>query len=263
MNKLSQYAEHQRQQYDERSGTLDGAKAMVAGDYEAMRAHSSSTVRLMLSLYWLRRFGPDETAKPERLKLLDFGCGPGRVMEIVREAGAGQVDGCDISQEMLKHAAANPALNGSRFFLSNGPDAGDAPAGHYDIAYSFLCLHHIPMRQTRIKILEDLARTLANGGMIFAQFNIFPGITAAKIPVRHAHWTENMVAQKTNAQHDVFITPDALGLVYEDFRLFFKRVAIIEGETRGNFRNFDHYHCDPNFVYNFGFNEIYIAGFKP
>ena len=178
-------------------------------------------------------------------------------MEAFTEIGVDSVDGCDISSAMMSHAREKAELANSKFFLTGGGDTGNSPADHYDIAYSFLCLHHIPMRQTRIRILEALARNLKPGGMVFAEFKIFPGATAAKIPPNHAHWTENMVAKHTNSAADVWITPDALGMVYEDFRLIFTDIALVEIDLA-----LEHYEYKPNEIYQLGFNQLFVVGSK-
>jgi len=259
MDKFRQYAENQRSQYDATSQSYENAKAQVAPNYDHQRRIAPNYAKLMLSHYFLRQgqfYQPGQT-DVSGLKLLDFGCGVGRVMEAFTELGIGAVDGCDISSAMLSHARAKTELANSNFFLTQGGDTGSSPVDHYDIAYSFLCLHHIPMRQTRIRILEALARNLMPGGMVFAEFKIFPGATAAKIPTNHAHWTENMVAKYTNSAADVWITPDALGMVYEDFRLFFADIGLVEIDLA-----LEHYEYKPGAIYQFGFNQLFMVGTK-
>lgn len=256
-DKLARYARNQRHQYDATSATLPDAQAQVAPDYDEVRRIAGGYARFVLQHYFTRRGwqeNPDH-ADLSHLRVLDFGCGVGRVMEAFAARGVGQIDGCDISEAMLGHARANPALSASRLFLTGGADAGGAPDGAYDIAYSFLCLHHIPMRQTRIAILRALAATLAPEGMVFVELKLFPGATPAKIPPRHAHWTENMVATHTNSASDVWVTPDAIGLVYEDMRLFFHDIALMEFDLATN-----HYDPDPTAIYSLGFNELFAAG---
>lgn len=259
MDKLRQYADNQRNQYDATSQTYVEAKATVAPRYDHQRAVAPNYAKLMLSHYFLRHgqyYQPGQT-DVGGLKLMDFGCGVGRVMEAFVELGVGAVDGCDISSAMLGHAREKAELAESKFFLTRGYDTGSSPADHYDIAYSYYCLQHIPMRQTRIKILEALARNLKPGGMVFAQLLIFPGVTAGKIPPNHAHWAENMVATRTNSAADVWITPDALGMVYDDFRLFFADITFVEMDLPA-----PHYDYKPQATYQFGFNEIFVVGSK-
>lgn len=260
MDLLEQYAKNQRKVYDRLSGSsLKKARSAVAPDFDSARRHAQQYVHHVLNQYYLRRgihYAPD---RPDikKLKVLDFGCGVGRVMEAFHEAGVGVIDGCDISQGMLDHASQSPSLKDSRFFLGNGFDTGDTPQDNYDIAYAFLIFHHIPMRQTRIEILRALSKNLNKGGMIFVELKIYPGVTQARIPQAHAHWTENVPASGSNSESDVFVTPDALGLVYEDFKLFFYEVNMTEIHT-GEL----HYEFKPDTVYKYGFNELHVSAQK-
>ncbi len=110
---------------------------------------------------------------------------------------------------------------------------------------------------TRLKILESMAQNLNDNGMVFIEFKIFPGVTSGKIPPNHAHWTENMVAQHTNSSSDVWITSDSVGLVMDDFRLFFDDIAVFEFDL-----GLDFYNYNPENIYQYGFNELFVIGSK-
>lgn len=257
MNKLQQYAQNQHQQYEDTCQDLESAKSQVAPDYDLVRSVAPAFCHLILQTYFLRRGQVYSPGKMDlsSLAVLDMGCGVGRVMEAFKELGVGRVDGADISEAMLGHAAASPTLAGSNFYLTSGFDTGDAPAETYDVAYSFLCFHHIPMRQTRLKILEAMSKTLKPGGLCFVELKIFPGATSAKIPPNHAHWSENMVARHTNSASDVWVTPDALGMVYEDFRNYYTDVGMLELDTGVDLHTYV-----PENIYQLGFNELYVFG---
>lgn len=257
MSKLEQYARNQIAQYEQSSQSLADARRQVAPDYDEVRSIAPQFCHLVLNNYFLRQgrtYRPGETDL-SGLSVLDVGCGVGRVMEAFRQLGVGRVDGADLSAAMLSHAAASPQLVGSRFFQTSGQDTGAAPHESYDISTSFLCFHHIPMRQTRIRMLEAMSRNLKPEGLCFIELKIFPGATPAKIPVNHAHWSENTVSKYTNSAADVWVTPDALGLVYEDFRLFFNDVGMLEMDTGA-----DLYEYQEGAVYQLGFNELYVFG---
>lgn len=260
VDQIEQYAKNQRRFYDGLSGEgLDKARDAVAPEFDRARRHAQQYVHHVLNQFYLRRGTHYLPGRPDisKLKVLDFGCGVGRVMEAFHEAGVGVIDGCDISQGMLDHAAQSTILKNSRFFLGNGYDIGSAPQDNYDIAYGFLVFHHIPMRQTRIEILRALSKGLNKGGMIFLELKIYPGVTAARIPRAHAHWTENVPAAGSNSDSDVFVTPDALGLVYEDFKLFFYDVNMTEFHTGEELHQFQ-----PDSVYGYGFNELHVSAQK-
>ena len=257
MNKLERYAQNQLTQYEQTSQSLDDARRQVAPDYNEVAAVAPHFCHLILNNLFMRRglvYRPGETDL-SGISVLDVGCGVGRVMEAFKDLGVGRVDGCDISPAMIKHAAASEKLAGSQFFQTSGHDTGGAPQATYDITCSFLCFHHIPMRQTRIQMLEAMSRNLKDEGLCFIELKIFPGATPAKIPVNHAHWTENTVSRFTNSAADVWVTPDALGLVYEDFRLFYNDVGMLEMDTGADLYE---YHAEA--VYQLGFNELYVFG---
>lgn len=262
MSDQGKYAENQRTQYDEKSGTIEKARAQVAPNYEELRRAAPNFARMVINNYLLRRTmrlpqGVAEADVYRQLRVLDFGCGVGRVMEGFVEAGVPNIDGADISQVMLEHAKASALLAKSAFFLTSGMDAGNPPTNHYDIATAFLVLHHIPMRQTRIDILRSLANSLKDDGMVFIELKIFPGATQRRIPHNHASWDENMLARRTNSASDVWVTPDTLGMVYDDLRLFFKDIAMIESDS-----SLDYYNYNSEAIYQYGFNPVYFAGSK-
>src|ERR1700751_3019409 len=97
-------------------------------------------------------------------------CGVGRVVEAMSDLGIKNIDGVDISQSMIDHARQSPSLTRSRFWVTDGDAAGDPPGGSYDPAYSFICMNHISMRQTRIDIMRARARELKPGGTAGCEF---------------------------------------------------------------------------------------------
>jgi 2-polyprenyl-3-methyl-5-hydroxy-6-metoxy-1,4-benzoquinol methylase len=236
MNAVEQYADLQRAMYDPLSQTRDGAEAMVAGPgrgYPAARERAKFQAQWIVNEHLRRR--EDIAAPPDpEMRILDVGCGVGRVMEAMVELGFEHVDGADISQEMLTHAAASPLLRGSRFFRTSGHDAGDAPGGHYDLAYSLICLNHISMRQTRIDIMRAIGRALKPGGTVVLEFLYYPSIQSSQIPLPHVPWTQNRTSIGTNSLADVWLTPDMLGELAEDMRLAFRDVALHDVEPWEN-----------------------------
>lgn len=259
MEKLTQYASHQRKQYDELARELDSAKRAVAPNYDASKEYAKRIAALTMEEYRLRRSGDAAPAEAASLRMLDFGCGTGRVMEAFASHGVRRIDGVDISSNMLDHCRAETAhlqLDGN-LFLSNGQDCGKAESEAYDIVYSLLCLHHVPMRQTRLAILASMARCLKPDGMVFVGLKIFPGATDARIPRQHAAWRENMVAKLSNSRHDVMVTPDSLGEVYLDFRLNFSDICIRDVDSRSDEAAYFEY--DENATYPYRFNDFYVS----
>src|SRR4051794_7775847 len=157
-NAVEMYSELQRQAYDENSKSRSDAEFMVAGaGYAEGRVRAGYQAQFVINEALRRRADITAPVDPE-MRILDFGCGVGRVMEAVAELGFENVDGVDISEAMIAHASASPLLGNSRFWVTDGHGAGGAPDGRYDLAYSFICMQHISMRQTRIDIIRSLAR---------------------------------------------------------------------------------------------------------
>lgn len=257
MSALVEYADRQRTVYDTHATDREAAEALVGPNYDVLGQEAGHQAEFIVNEYLRRQL----TAHGEEIDLsvpiLDFGCGVGRVMRAVRSFGFTNVDGVDISQKMLEHAASDPMLTGSRLWVSSGMDLGSAPRDHYGLIYSTICMNHISMRHTRTRILEAMAQSLRPGGVIAVEFFIYPGVDSYRIPPTHARWAENRPAHDTNSGCDVWITPDQLGEVYEDFRIFFADLQFQE------FDIFDDYTpYDPGAIYPYRRNALLISGSK-
>ncbi len=227
------YSQMQRAFYNERAQTLDDAKELVHLDFERAQRQAAATHAQML-LDFVQRTHPlarsthdvpalfqSATAMPEGFRALDFGCGVGRLMEPLAQAGIA-VDGVDISERMLGFAQANPALKTSRFYLGSGADCGEAPGEAYDLIYSHLCIQHICSRTVRQNLLRSFRALLRPGGVVFIQFHYYPEHMAGTVPLPHVPWSaDHFSAEGTNSEADVWATPDELPLIYEDFSRHF------------------------------------------
>jgi 2-polyprenyl-3-methyl-5-hydroxy-6-metoxy-1,4-benzoquinol methylase len=233
MNSVEQYASFQRETYETHSLSREGAEAMVADSYAGARERADYQAQWIVNEHLRRR--EDITAPVDTsMRILDFGCGVGRVMEAIVDLGLENVDGVDISQAMLEHAAASPTLRNSRFWPTNGHDVGGAPENSYDLAYSLICLNHVSMRQTRIDIMRSLGRALKPGGTVVLEFLYYPSIQSSQIPLPHVPWNQNRTSVGTNSAADVWLTPDMLGELADDMRLAFRDIALHDIEPWDN-----------------------------
>jgi 2-polyprenyl-3-methyl-5-hydroxy-6-metoxy-1,4-benzoquinol methylase len=232
------YISMQRRYYDERATSIEQAQALVHPDYSLARSQAGATQAHALLEYALRSYQPARgetsisgvtaraSAVPRDLRLLDFGCGVGRLMEPLALEGY-QVDGVDISAKMLEFARSSPSLSQSQFFRSNGNDLGDAPTGAYDLVYSYLCLQHICSRQVRNELLGAFRKALRPNGMLIVQIHFYRDHRADTVPAPHVPWSaDNFGAAGTNSEADVWATPDDLSLIYEDFGRHFQDVRL-------------------------------------
>ena len=129
----------QRNYYDRRASNLEEAQVLVHPDFRLAQAQAVPTQAHALLDVLQRTYAAQgggsllevlkrATSPLEQLRVLDFGCGVGRLMKPLIDAGF-RVDGVDISERMLAFARQDPALKGSDFFLANGNDCGTAPEG--------------------------------------------------------------------------------------------------------------------------------------
>ncbi|HEY2961179.1 MAG TPA: methyltransferase domain-containing protein [Pyrinomonadaceae bacterium] len=122
---------------------------------------------------------------PEKLgRVLDLGCGPGVMTEVVLERG-GVFDGVDLSPEMISEAKEKfghlPNVN----FATGNIEAIDAADNSYD---QLICMAVTEYLQTPDRALSEIARVLKPGGIAIIttpkRWTISRVIVAATKPVR-------------------------------------------------------------------------------
>jgi len=231
------YVAMQRSYYDRRASNLDDAKVLVHPDFRLAQAQATPTQAHALLDVLQRTYAIGSgssllevlqraSSPADRLRALDFGCGVGRLMKPLVEAGF-RVDGVDISERMLAFAKQDQALGGSEFFHSNGNDCGAAPDATYDFVYSHLCFQHICSRAVRNHLLACFKKALKPGGVVLVQMHYYPDRTAAPVPPPHMPWSgDNFGAIVTNGAADVWPTPDELHLIVEDFSRHFEDLRL-------------------------------------
>jgi SAM-dependent methyltransferase len=103
--------------------------------------------------------GPASSAR-----LLDFGCGVGRLARPLARRGCRLV-AADVSPQMLAHCAAYCAgLPGIEHVLCDGWGVPAVPAASIDGAYSFYVFQHMPSLDMARAAIADLHRVLRPGG---------------------------------------------------------------------------------------------------
>ena len=98
-------------------------------------------------------------------RILDFGCGVGRLLPPF-SAAAEQVVGVDVSPAMLQEARRNcDEFQLKNVLLVQSDDELSALPGEFDLIHSFIVFQHIPVTRGRT-ILSNLLRRLQPGGVI-------------------------------------------------------------------------------------------------
>ena len=101
--------------------------------------------------------------RPCDMKVLDFGCGAGRVTRSLAKL-FGEVHGVDISSEMLKLAGKALAdLPNIRLYETNGQDLDVLGDLLFDFAFAFSVFHHIPGKAIIENCIRQVGRHLRSG----------------------------------------------------------------------------------------------------
>jgi SAM-dependent methyltransferase len=104
-------------------------------------------------------------------KILDVGCGNGRLLEALRGKQV-QYLGVDNSREMIKIARRN--YPEEKFVCGDILDLQKIPADNFDYIFCLAVLPHIPSQKLRIKALEELRGKLApHGRLILSVWNLW------------------------------------------------------------------------------------------
>ena len=94
-------------------------------------------------------------------KILDLGCGNGRLFEIVNGA---EYIGVDISEKMIQVAKKRyPQAQ----FLVTSPLSLPFSENTFDKVFCLSVLHHIPSSQLRVQFLREIKRVLKPQGLLF------------------------------------------------------------------------------------------------
>lgn len=110
-----------------------------------------------------------ETEKNRRLRMFDYGCGAGRIMNAVIEAGH-DACGADISPTMIETCGKIVPGATGRFVV--GPDGQvPLPDASCDVSYSFAVVQHIKSLAAHEKAIDEMARITKPNGLLVIQVN--------------------------------------------------------------------------------------------
>jgi ubiquinone/menaquinone biosynthesis C-methylase UbiE len=107
-------------------------------------------------------------------RVLDLGCGNGRLYDALKDKSINYT-GVDNSPELLEFAKKRWGENESRRFLVGDVLNLDWWKGEkYNVVFLVAVLHHIPSKDLRKKVLENISKVLApNGFLIMTNWALF------------------------------------------------------------------------------------------
>lgn len=98
-------------------------------------------------------------------RILDYGCGYGRLTGLLTEWGFQNVEGVDVSPRML--ARARQRCPGVRFTLLDSPPRLSHRDGSVDVVLLFAVLTCVPSDAGQRELVAELRRVLRPGGLIY------------------------------------------------------------------------------------------------
>jgi SAM-dependent methyltransferase len=111
-----------------------------------------------VNLSWLS--GVSSTAR-----ILDYGCGYGRVMGELSEHGFSDVSGVDLSPALIERGRQlRPAL---RFAVLESPPALACASASFDVVVLFAVLTCVPDDDAQRALVAELSRVLVPGGLLY------------------------------------------------------------------------------------------------
>ena len=164
------------------------------GGWDEEQFLATGVAEIDRALGWLDRLGLATGAAPRFGRVLDFGCGAGRLSQALAPH-AGEVVGVDVSEPMLATARRLNTRPNCRFVLNDATDLAQFETGSFDLVYTSLVLQHLP-RPLIEGYLAEFHRVLAPGGAAMLQLATTPRGTLRGLIWRFAPWPLIRVAQR-------------------------------------------------------------------
>ncbi|NUR88205.1 MAG: class I SAM-dependent methyltransferase [Nonomuraea sp.] len=111
-----------------------------------------------VDLGWLAEVGRDA-------RVLDYGCGYGRVMAELSEHGFRDVSGVDPSSALIERGRRS--WPGLRFDVLESPPGLPCAAGSFDVVLLFAVLTCVPDGDAQRALAAEVGRVLAPGGLLY------------------------------------------------------------------------------------------------
>ncbi|MGR6973560.1 class I SAM-dependent methyltransferase [Streptomyces cynarae] len=140
-------------------------------------------------------------------RVLDYGCGYGRVMAELSEHGFRDVSGVDLSPTLIARGRRlRPDLP---FAVLETPPVVSCPSGSFDVVLLFAVLTCVPEDGAQRELVGELMRVLAPGGLLYISDVVLQDDERNR--VRYAAYGEN-----SGAPYGVFAADDGAVFRHHD-----------------------------------------------
>nr|WP_055508352.1 class I SAM-dependent methyltransferase [Nonomuraea pusilla] len=141
---------------------------------------------------WLAGVSPDA-------RVLDYGCGYGRVMAELSEHGFSDVSGVDLSPALIERGRSlRPDLP---FAVLESPPHLPHPSASFDVVLLFAVLTCVPDDAAQRALVAELSRVLAPGGLLYVS-----DVLLQDDERNHSRYTAH--AERFGTPYGVFATDD-------------------------------------------------------
>ena len=187
---------------DKRGGRWDVEEFLALGRADVARSRAT-LARLGLPTEWKR--------------VLDFGCGAGRLSQPLAEH-AQQVVGVDVSAPMLETARSLDRTGGRcSFVLSEDADLRAFPDAGFDLVYTERVLQHLP-RPVLESYLAEFLRVLRPGGLALLHCTTRPmwtarGLVWRFVPGPVVHWAQRTLLGYPAPMHMTALSESRLAAI--------------------------------------------------
>lgn len=160
-------------------------------------------------------------------KLLDLGCGNGRLIETLKDKNV-KYYGVDVSQKLIEIARQKYPQFSQNFIKITGQDSLPFSDNFFNTAVSIAVFHHFPSHEYRLKMAQEIYRILKPEGILIVsvwnlwQWKYFSCVLAnwwQKIKGKSdLAWTDcrisfqNNQGMKFNRYHHAFFVRELMGI---------------------------------------------------
>lgn len=160
----------------------------------------------------LRSVIPELLGDPSGRRVLDFGCGPGRLTIFLAEAGAARVVALDENPKMVDQARSavgtlKPELR-DRVVVRRGCEADIGDLGGFDAVLSSLALMMCQTRDRLHTVVRSLVETLAKNGRLVAVIT-HPCFRRRDYGTFHYEMPEDFDYWQSGVPYEVHLTPQS------------------------------------------------------